>query len=431
VIASGVKAGPEFGQLLNVQEQEAGRAIIGQENQVLAALFQTMVTKLAAPVQAALTVAQDQLKVQQSALSVAASNLSVTQATFQALTKYAGSLSSGAFSPSSPATQYAAAKAAFDAVSAQASGGNKDAAGKLPDVANALLTQSRAMYASSSQYVSDFNRVKQVVDAVTGQYGQQMTDQQKLVDAAQRQVDLLTAQVNAAQQSLSAIQGLGDRITAAINDGTGKTGAIIAGLRDFVQQYNEDLHGVFTLLPTFDSVVAGVSQILRSSNGDQLAVLNAAILQGVDRITQNGPPNWFAGLEDAQMTAFHIQNDWGAKQVNVLQSILAALTHPVAAVPYTIVDASNPRYPGRNSGGWNDVSDSPLDAGTPIGPAGGASNTMTTQIATLNTKTDAVLAVLQDGFKQQIAATQQVGANVDESTTLFRRGAEQRYVVPA
>jgi hypothetical protein len=56
---------------------------------------------------------------------------------------------------------------------------------------------------------------------------------------------------------------------------------------------------------------------------------------------------------------------------------------------------------------------------------------MTTQIATLNTKTDAVLAVLQDGFKQQIAATQQVGANVDESTTLFRRGAEQRYVVPA
>ena len=88
-------------------------------------------------------------------------------ATINRMTSFAASLKSlrdnallGALSPLSPQQKYAEAKAQYDAVLAAARGGDEEAQSQYQGAFNAFLTASRAMFASSSQYRSDFDYVQ-------------------------------------------------------------------------------------------------------------------------------------------------------------------------------------------------------------------------------------------------------------------------------
>lgn len=84
-------------------------------------------------------------------------------ATTNRMSSFAASLKSlrdnallGGLSPLSPAQKYAEAKAQYEAVLAAARGGDEDAQSQYQGAFNAFLTASRAVFASSSQYQSDF-----------------------------------------------------------------------------------------------------------------------------------------------------------------------------------------------------------------------------------------------------------------------------------
>lgn len=84
-------------------------------------------------------------------------------ATINRMSSFAASLKSlrdnallGGLSPLSPAQKYAEAKAQYEAVLAAARGGDEDAQSQYQGAFNAFLTASRAVFASSSQYQSDF-----------------------------------------------------------------------------------------------------------------------------------------------------------------------------------------------------------------------------------------------------------------------------------
>jgi hypothetical protein len=162
--------------------------------------------------------AQDQLAVQQDALDTAKQSLDATQRLSQSLTDYSKSLAVGTLSPLSPLEQKdAAQKNLADAFQA-AMGGDQTAAGHFQDLAGTFLQLSQSYNASSTAYASDYSDVQDMLAQLTGKYGAQVSNDQKLVDAAQKQVDLLTAQIAALQDEKTIQQKIRDDVVAQVKD---------------------------------------------------------------------------------------------------------------------------------------------------------------------------------------------------------------------
>ncbi|MDN4060344.1 phage tail length tape measure family protein [Massilia sp. YIM B02769] len=130
----------QYAQLMALQEAFA---------QVYPAIEDTSVTLASA--KSALT---DAYKAETAAIDATISRMSSFAATLKSLRD---NTLLGGLSPLSPMQKYAEAKAQYDAVLAAARGGDEAAQSQYQGAFNAFLTASRAVFASSSQYRSDFD----------------------------------------------------------------------------------------------------------------------------------------------------------------------------------------------------------------------------------------------------------------------------------
>jgi len=133
------------------------------------------------------------------------------QKVVDALTSFADSLKMGELSTLSPEQKYAEARSRFNALAGSAAGGNADAATALPDAANTLLQASRAFFASTQGYVSDYNTVQDTVDQLTKQYGKTLPVDIQTLEAAKQTVIGLQTSIDVLNKQRDAIQDAADR----------------------------------------------------------------------------------------------------------------------------------------------------------------------------------------------------------------------------
>ena len=94
------------------------------------------------------------------------------------------SLLTGDKSVLTPGEKYLQTKSRFETTRDLAMSGNLEAIKELPNVSNAFLDASRIMFASSEQYVSDFNTVSASIDSITAFSEGMLTDAEKALEVA-------------------------------------------------------------------------------------------------------------------------------------------------------------------------------------------------------------------------------------------------------
>lgn len=384
-------------QLVNVQNAEEQAAALQDVKDALTKVITTMTDKVTSALREQLTVAQGQLDAAKNQLTVGTQALQATQKAAEALTQYRDSLSLGSLSALSPVQQYATAKATFDALASQAAGGNLDAASKLPDAGNAFLSQSRNYNASGIGFANDSARVQSVVGSLASGLTQEQSDQQKIVDAAQHQVDLLTVVTDTLKQQLDAMQASADQITKAIQDSDeNHIGAVVGMFRDYVTSYQQEVLGIAgAILPTAEGVFTAFTNTIHA---------------------------------DAQSSQYLLDKIFGVL-TGIGNSLLNSPVYP------TSTSATNPAIPS------NLRYDEGLDAyllpngtvyegPTPTGKTGASASSSTNSTATVAAlqlvvnRQDATIAVLQSGLSQLVEASDANTKAIADNTRITRQGLE-------
>ena len=121
----------------------------------------------------------------------------------------------------SPSARYQEAKRQYDAIATLAAGGDKSAIASLPGTANTFLEQSRAMFASSSAYVRDFQMVQTFIGQLTEQYGTQLSVEEKMLAELQAQNAKLERQIALLQgtKDQQAVQSIIDNMNKYSGNG--------------------------------------------------------------------------------------------------------------------------------------------------------------------------------------------------------------------
>ena len=143
-------------------------------------------------IQQQLAVAQDQLRTQQQTVDS-------LQRVIDSLDQFSNSLALSGQSPLSPIDKLAEARRQFETMRALALSGDTTAAASLPDAVRSLLDASRAVNASNTGYVSDYQRAQDISCAVRWIMSGELTDQQKILAALERQTVKMQAQIDTLQ----------------------------------------------------------------------------------------------------------------------------------------------------------------------------------------------------------------------------------------
>jgi hypothetical protein len=120
------------------------------------------------------------------------------------LESFQRSLRLGSLSPLSPGAQLAEARSQFEAIAALALGGDRSAAESLRETADAFLQASRGFNASGGGFVSDFQRVQDIIDAVQGRLGAEISDAEKQLRLSERHIDIAKEGVTIATEQRDA-----------------------------------------------------------------------------------------------------------------------------------------------------------------------------------------------------------------------------------
>lgn len=166
--------------------------------------------------------ARDALNAAQQQLSVLEKSVQTNTQVVTAMRELRDSLKLGNLSPLSPEDKLAEARAQFERTAAAAAGGDSAAALRIPAAAQALLEASRAYNASGPGFVSDFNRVNEVLTAIEAQYGATLPVEEAQLEAARAAVDALQQTIeslgeqkqaitDAAQRQIDALQSAKDK----------------------------------------------------------------------------------------------------------------------------------------------------------------------------------------------------------------------------
>ena len=174
------------------------------------------------------------------------------------LRDYRQGLLTGSQSPLTPAQQYLQSQLEFERVRGLAQAGDKDAIQKLQSVASAFLQASQKMYASSAQYVKDFEDVVQAVDTTTSYADMQVSTADQTLEALKQQFSTLVNISTSSQQTVIELQGLGTKLTEAL------------------AKYTESLGTTFSDFTVVDTIKTDVTTPTVVTNTDQQA-LNEAI----------------------------------------------------------------------------------------------------------------------------------------------------------
>ena len=162
-------------------------------------------------------VAHEQLSKAEDTLRAQERSVEITRRVVESLTAFSGGLALGPLSPLSPAAQLAEARSQFGGLSELALGGDVTAAQSLPAAGRALLEASRAFNASGVDFVQDFDRVKGIVEAVTAQFGAQLSTEERILAQLQTQTSSLRDQVSQLAAQRQAIAANATAQIAALN----------------------------------------------------------------------------------------------------------------------------------------------------------------------------------------------------------------------
>ncbi len=153
---------------------------------------------------------QQQQAIASDQLQAAQANVQATKQAVDQLKSFTDSLALSDQSTLSPIQKLDEARRQFEAIASQAAGGDANAASGLPAVAQALLSASRGVNASNTGYASDYQRVQEVVRALSMQFGGSLTGATSAASQAQAQLDALKAAAEGIAQQREAIQTASD-----------------------------------------------------------------------------------------------------------------------------------------------------------------------------------------------------------------------------
>ena len=135
----------------------------------------------------------------------------------ESLRDYRQSLLTGSQSPLTPMQQYLETQLEYERVRGLAQAGDKDAIQKLQGAASAFLQSSQRMYASSAEYVQDFDRVTQDITSVSNYADSQASLADQTLLALQNQFStLVDISVNTERAAVE-LTGLGPKLAEALN----------------------------------------------------------------------------------------------------------------------------------------------------------------------------------------------------------------------
>ena len=135
----------------------------------------------------------------------------------ESLRDYRQSLLTGSLSPLTPAQQYLQTQLEYERIRGLAQAGDKDAIQKLQGAASAFLQSSQRMYASSAEYVQDFDRVTQDITSVSNYADSQASLADQTLTALQDQFrTLVDISVNTEKAAIE-LTGLGPNLAEALN----------------------------------------------------------------------------------------------------------------------------------------------------------------------------------------------------------------------
>lgn len=198
--------------------------------------------------------------------------------------EFKASLLLSAESPLTPAERYAEAKRQFDEISAKAASGDETAMGQVQTAAKALLDASRGMFASGSQYTSDFNMVQQVLDSLAASAESRQTIDELQLAQLDAQILILDSQIAILEDQLDSSKTI-EQILAEIRDKESK--ATQLGIDQTVKGFHvldKNTDGLLTLDELKSSGMASDKDIQRlhsmmDANGDgQISRLEALSL---------------------------------------------------------------------------------------------------------------------------------------------------------
>ena len=146
------------------------------------------------------------------------------------------SLKTGALSPLTPQQQYDQLKAEFLSISALAQTGDVTAIGKLQGISQSFLDASKKMFASSAEYITDFNTVLDANESTATFAELQVKVATDTLDQIKLSVEGLITIDQTLQTLPVALTGLGDNLTKALADYTAVSDSNLNGLFEKVTE---------------------------------------------------------------------------------------------------------------------------------------------------------------------------------------------------
>lgn len=131
--------------------------------------------------------AEEQLHAAQEQIRVQEQTVSTLSRTVESLSRFQSGLSLGPLSPLSPTRQLEEARRQFQIMRDLALGGDVTAAQSLPDAVRALLEASRAVNASGSGFVGDFQVAQEVLEQVRANFAGQLTIEEQTLASLRAQ----------------------------------------------------------------------------------------------------------------------------------------------------------------------------------------------------------------------------------------------------
>ena len=193
-------------------------ADMGADTQLLEQLHTTQMQQILATVNTSIQDTNKEIKQQISDNATLISQKKEEYSTAQKLSDtYAGIVKSlqgamdklklGSLSPLTPEQKLAEASRQFYSIAARARLGDTEAAGQLPGAADAFLELKKKMDMGTAAYTETFEKVQAELQAAQ--------------ETAMRQTDLQQAIANAAQEQVTLLQGIGDKLQASIDSSSG------------------------------------------------------------------------------------------------------------------------------------------------------------------------------------------------------------------
>lgn len=171
----------------------------------------------------------------------------------------------------SPIQDIGMAKTSLQDLAAKALAGDQDAANQLPDAARQFLDLSRQYNASGSGYTADVQYVQDILGPIIDFYQKQQTDQQKMVDLLQQQLDV-------AKQSLAALTVIDPSVIGhpppsfagapgVADETAANTGQMVQMLAAGFQQLSDRLESLEATVSTGDQSTTHAIEGLKVSMG--------------------------------------------------------------------------------------------------------------------------------------------------------------------